>query len=54
MGDWGDYFEHLSVIADDDPVTCAAYAKENDILAVECLCRFRNLAKKDRVLNQAK
>ena len=28
-------FEPLSVIAADDPVTCAAYAKQNDLLAVE-------------------
>ena len=28
-------FEPLSIIAADDPVTCAAYAKEHDLLAVE-------------------
>ena len=28
-------FEPLSVIAADEPVTCAAYAKQNDLLAVE-------------------
>ena len=28
-------FEPLSIIAADDPVTCAAYAKENDLLALE-------------------
>ena len=28
-------FEPLSVIAADDPVTCAAYAKQHDLLAVE-------------------
>ena len=28
-------FEPLSVIAADDPVTCAAYAKQQDILALE-------------------
>ena len=27
--------EPLSVIPADDPVTCAAYAKEHDLLAVE-------------------
>ena len=27
-------FEPLSIIAADDPVTCAAYAKENDLLAL--------------------
>ena len=42
-------FEPLS----DDPVTCAAYAKENDLLALEGWCRFRSLAKKDKVLARA-
>ena len=40
-------FEPLSIIADDDPVTCAAYAKENYLLALEGWHRFRNLAKMD-------
>ena len=37
MGDWGDCFctEPLSIIAADDPVTCAVYAKENDLLALD-------------------
>ena len=43
-------FEPLSTIAADDPVTCAAYAKENDLLALEGWRRFRSLAKKDKVL----
>ena len=43
-------YEPLSAIAADDPVTCAAYAKENDLLAMEGWHRFRNLAKKDKVL----
>ena len=46
-------FEPLSIIAADDPVTCAAYAKENDLLALEGWCRFRSLAKKDKVLARA-
>ena len=47
-------FELLSVTAADESVTCAAYAKENDdLLAVEGWCRFRNLAKKDKVLARA-
>ena len=46
-------FEPLSIIAADDPVTCAAYAKENDLVALEGWCRFRNLAKKDEVLARA-
>ena len=45
-------FEPLSISAADDPVTCAAYAKENDLLALEGWCRFRNLAKKDKVLSR--
>ena len=28
-------FEPLSVIAADEPVTCAAYAKQHDVLALE-------------------
>ena len=46
-------FEPLFIIAADDPVTCAAYAKENDLLALEGQRRFRNLAKKDKVLARA-
>ena len=46
-------FEPLSIIAAVDPVTCGAYAKENDLLALEGWHRFRNLAKKDKVLARA-
>ena len=46
-------FEPLSIIAADDPVTCVAYAKENDLLALEGWHRFRSLAKKDKVLARA-
>ena len=46
-------FERLSIIAADDPVTCAAYAKENDLLALEGWHRFKSLAKKDKVLTRA-
>ena len=46
-------FEPLSIIAADDPVTSAAYAKENDLLALEGWHRFRSLAKKDKVLARA-
>ena len=46
-------FELLSVIAADDPVTCAAYAKLHDLLALEGWCRFRSLAKKDEFLTRA-
>ena len=37
-------FESLSVIAADDPVTSAAYAKQNRLLALEGWQRFKNLA----------
>ena len=46
-------FEPLSIIAADDPVTCAAYAKENDLLALEGWCRLRRFDKKDKVLTRA-
>ena len=46
-------FEPLSIIAADDPVTCAAYAKENDLLALEAWRTFRSLATKDNVLARA-
>ena len=46
-------YEPLSVIAADDPVTCAAYTKQHDLLAVEGWCRFRSLAQKDKVLTRA-
>ena len=46
-------FEPLSIIPADDPVTCAAYAKENDLLALEGWCMFRSLARKDKVLRRA-
>jgi hypothetical protein len=37
--------EPLLVIAADDPVTCAVYAREPDLLDVEGWKRFQNLAK---------
>ena len=40
-------FEPFSIIAADEPVTCPAYPKENDLLALEGWHRFRILAKKD-------
>ena len=46
-------FQPLSIIASDDPLTCAAYAEENDLLALEGWHRFRSLAKKDIVLARA-
>ena len=41
-------YEPLSVLAADDPVTCATYAKENDLLHIYGQKRFRNLAKRDK------
>jgi len=50
--------EPLSVIAADDPVTCALYAKENDLLNQEGWKWFRGIARCDKKLlhmaNQAK
>jgi hypothetical protein len=37
--------EPLSVIAADDPVTCAVYAREHDLLDVKGWRHFWNLAK---------
>ena len=37
-----------SVLQADDPVTCATYAKENDLLCIDGWERFRNLAKRDK------
>ena len=45
-------FEPLSIIAADDQVTCAPYAKENDLLALEGWHRFRIPAKKDKALQE--
>jgi hypothetical protein len=50
--------EPLSVIAADDPVTCAVYAREHDLLDVEGWRHFWNLAKREkhflRLVKQAK
>ena len=46
-------YELLSMSAADHPVAYAACEKENDLLAVEGWHRFRNLAKKDKVLARA-
>jgi hypothetical protein len=40
--------EPLSVIATDEPVTCAIYAKEHELLDTEGWKRFRNTAKKEK------
>jgi hypothetical protein len=50
--------EPLSVIAANDPVTCAVYAREHELLDVKGWKRFRNLAKREkhflRLVKQAK
>ena len=51
-------YEPLSMIAADDPVTCALYGKKHGLLNEPGWKRFRSLAKKDkkmiRMINQAK
>ena len=50
--------EPLTVIAADDPVTCAIYAKENNLLDLPGWRRFKAIAKRQkkftRMVNQAK
>jgi len=50
--------EPLSVIAADDPVTCAIYAKENNLLDLDGWQQFKSIARRDkkllRMVNQAK
>ena len=43
-------WEPLSVIKDTDPVTCAIYAKEHDLLETEGWKSLRKLAKKQKTL----
>ena len=51
-------FEPLNVIAADDPVTCAVYAKEKGLLETPGWKKFRTIAKRQkkftRMINQAK
>ncbi len=50
--------EPLDIIAKDDPVTCALYAEENNLLGEDSWKRFRKLAKRKKKMlreaNQAK
>jgi hypothetical protein len=50
--------EPLVVIAADDPVSCAVYAKDNDLLELDAWKRFKPIAKQQkklfRMVNQAK
>ena len=45
-------YEPLSVLAADDPVTCAMYAKENDLLHIDGWNRLRNFAQRDKTLTR--
>ena len=51
-------YEPLGVIAADDPVTCAIYARDHNLLNTSGWKRFRSLAKRQkklfRMINQAK
>ena len=53
VGDWEKTYEPLSVLAADDPVTFATYAKDNDLLHIDGWKGFRNLAKRDKTLARA-
>jgi hypothetical protein len=44
--------EPISVIAANNPMTCAVYAREHDLLDVEGWKRFRNLAKREKHLTR--
>ena len=46
-------YEPLSILAADDPIRCATYAKENDLLHIDGWKRFRNLAFRDKTLTRA-
>ena len=50
--------EPLSIIAADDPVTCAIYAKQHNLLEFDGWKRFKGIAKRQkklfRMANQAK
>ena len=51
-------YEPLSIIAADDPVTCAIYAREQNLLHVPGWTRFKKIAQREkkllRMVNQAK
>ena len=46
-------FVPLSVIAADDPITCAAYAKEKNLYNLDGWKRFKHLIKKEKQLTRA-
>ena len=45
-------YEPLSVLASDDPITCAVYGKEHDLLALGGWKRFKHLVKHDKTLTR--
>ena len=51
-------YEPLDVIAKDDPITCAIYGRDNDLLDKPGWKRFKSIAKREkkmlRQINQAK
>jgi hypothetical protein len=50
--------EPLNVIAKDDPVACAIYARDNNLLELDGWKRFKSIARRQkkllRMVNQAK
>ena len=53
MGDRESTEEPLSIIAADDPATCAAYAKKHYLINLCSWRRFRKIAKKQKSLTGA-
>lgn len=45
-------YEPLSIVAADDPVTCAVYARKHGLLHLDGWKRFRRIAKRQKVLNR--
>jgi len=45
-------YEPLNAIAADDPVSCAIYARDNDLLDTPGWKRFKQMAKRERVLRR--
>ena len=45
--------EPLSIIAKDDPVTCAAYAKEDNLLHLPEWDKLKHIAKHQKTLTRA-
>jgi hypothetical protein len=58
MGEWGGHAEPLSVIAKDDPITCAIYACDNNLLELEGWQHFKSIANRELkfrcLINQVK